>query len=97
MRTPYYKMPYCNGVNGPVWVNCRIPRCDGTNGPMDGPSQSGRCYQDYAYGISSYSSDPTAGRPYRTTGDKIEKYNYWDNNLYVQLPDDKKTEQTASF
>ena len=91
-------MPYCNGLNGPVWTNCRLPRCDGTNGPMDGPSQGGRCYQDYAYGIPSYSSDPTAGRPYRTTGDKIDKYNYWDHNLYVQLSDDeKKPEQAAKF
>merc|ERR1711998_773341 len=45
-----------------------LPTCTGTNGPMDGPASQG-CEQEQVTAIPHYNEDPTAGRPYKTTGD----------------------------
>jgi hypothetical protein len=63
VNTPYDKLPYCTGTNGPTDVNCRPDKCSGTNGPMDGPAGS-PCVRDA----------PTQGRPYETTGDLTRTY-----------------------
>ena len=93
VRTPWSKRPFCNGVNGPVNVNCRIPMCNGTNGPKDGPVGAGNCYQEYAYTIPSYSSDPTRGREFRTTGDRSSSYPdvaYWDTEFVMTQKEEAK-------
>merc|ERR1719265_2516031 len=64
-------LPICTGTNGPVGVNCQRTACTGTNGPMDGPASSG-CIRDEPDDIPHYNEDPTAGRPYQTTGDQQE-------------------------
>ena len=61
-------LPVCHGNNGPVGVNCARPICNGTNGPMDGHVGT-ECVTEEPATIPHYNTDPTAGRPYRTTGD----------------------------
>merc|ERR1719453_244450 len=62
-------LPECHGNNGPLGINCIAPKCSGTNGPKDGPTGT-PCLQDEPADIPHYNTDPTAGRPYGTTGDK---------------------------
>ena len=62
-------LPECHGTNGPLGINCIAPPCSGTNGPKDGPSGT-PCLQDEPADIPHYNTDPTAGRPYGTTGDR---------------------------
>ena len=68
VATPFADLPTCTGTNGPVFVNCKRTKCSGTNGPLDGPASSG-CEQEQVTSIPHYNEDPTAGRPYKTTGD----------------------------
>ena len=63
-------LPPCIGTNGPLGINCAVPTCTGTNGPKDGPSGT-PCNQEEVVSIPHYNTDPKAGRPYATTGDKI--------------------------
>ena len=62
-------LPECHGNNGPLGINCIAPPCSGTNGPKDGPTGT-PCLQDEPADIPHYNTDPTAGRPYATTGDR---------------------------
>ena len=62
-------LPECHGNNGPLGINCVAPPCSGTNGPKDGPTGT-PCLQDEPADIPHYNTDPTAGRPYATTGDR---------------------------
>ena len=62
-------LPPCHGNNGPLGINCAVPDCTGTNGPKDGPTGT-PCNQEEAASIPHYNTDPTAGRPYATTGDR---------------------------
>lgn len=62
-------LPVCHGNNGPLGINCRAPVCNGTNGPKDGPTGT-PCTQQEPDSIPHYNTDPTAGRPYGTTGDR---------------------------
>merc|ERR1712046_218736 len=62
-------LPECHGDNGPLGINCIAPPCSGTNGPKDGPTGT-PCLQDEPADIPHYNTDPTAGRPYATTGDR---------------------------
>ena len=68
VKQAWATLPFCNGVNGPTNVNCRLPKCDGTNGLLDGGRSSG-CIRDEPKSIPHYNRDPKAGRPYETTGD----------------------------
>ena len=94
VATPFADLPTCTGTNGPVFVNCKRTKCSGTNGPLDGPASSG-CEQEQVTSIPHYNEDPTAGRPYKTTGD-ITKTDVvpapaaypGQQSLYVQLRDD---------
>merc|ERR1719213_979377 len=61
-------LPACHGNNGPDGVNCDREVCSGTNGPMDGPSGT-PCTREQPAAIPHYNTDPTAGRPYQTSGD----------------------------
>ena len=61
-------LPKCHGNNGPDGVNCDREICSGTNGPVDGPSGT-PCTREQPDSIPHYNTDPTAGRPYQTTGD----------------------------
>merc|ERR1712031_143234 len=98
VATPFADLPPCTGNNGPVFVNCKRQSCSGTNGPMDGPASSG-CEQEQVVSIPHYNEDPTAGRPYKTTGD-ITKTDVvaapvpypGQQSLYVQLRDDPQPE-----
>merc|ERR1712151_771096 len=71
-----------------------LPTCTGTNGPLDGPASSG-CEQEQVTSIPHYNEDPTAGRPYKTTGD-ITKTDVvpapaaypGQQSLYIQMRDD---------
>merc|ERR1719313_2666467 len=98
VATPFADLPTCTGTNGPVFVNCKRTKCTGTNGPMDGPASSG-CEQEQVTSIPHYNEDPTAGRPYKTTGD-ITKTEVvpapaaypGQQSLYVQLGDDAHPE-----
>jgi hypothetical protein len=49
-------------------VNCKTPACTGTNGPLDGPTGVA-CTREEPAAIPHYNTDPTAGRPYATSGD----------------------------
>merc|ERR1719352_844812 len=62
-------LPECHGNNGPLGINCVAPPCSGTNGPKDGPTGT-PCLQAEPADIPHYNTDPTAGRPYATTGDR---------------------------
>ena len=62
-------LPPCHGTNGPLGINCEVPDCTGTNGPKDGPVGT-PCNQAEPDAIDHYNMDPTAGRPYATTGDR---------------------------
>ena len=62
-------LPPCHGTNGPLGINCEVPTCSGTNGPKDGPVGI-PCKQEEVTSIPHYNTDPTAGRPYATTGDR---------------------------
>ena len=62
-------LPECHGNNGPLGINCIAPPCSGTNGPKDGPTGT-PCLQDEPADIPHYNTDPVAGRPYATTGDR---------------------------
>ena len=62
-------LPECHGNNGPLGINCIAPPCSGTNGPKDGPTGT-PCLQGEPDDIPHYNTDPTAGRPYATTGDR---------------------------
>ena len=68
VKQDHKTLPFCNGVNGPTNVNCRLPKCDGTNGILDGPA-GGSCRREQPKSIPHYNSDPKAGHPYETTGD----------------------------
>ena len=68
VKTAPKDLPTCTGTNGPVGVNCKRAACDGANGPMDGPASSG-CLRAEPAKIPHYNEDPTAGRPYGTSGD----------------------------
>merc|ERR1719230_1378101 len=61
-------LPACHGNNGPDGKNCARETCSGTNGPMDGPSGT-PCTKAEPDDIPHYNTDPTAGRPYQTSGD----------------------------
>ena len=61
-------LPKCHGNNGPDGVNCAREVCSGTNGPMDGPAGT-PCTKEQPESVPHYNTDPTAGRPYQTTGD----------------------------
>ena len=61
-------LPKCHGNNGPDGVNCDREICSGTNGPVDGPSGT-PCTREQPDSIPHYNTDPTAGRPYQTSGD----------------------------
>jgi hypothetical protein len=61
-------LPPCHGNNGPLGINCAVPVCNGTNGPKDGPTGT-PCTAEEVASIPHYNTDPTAGRPYATTGD----------------------------
>ena len=61
-------LPACHGNNGPDGVNCARETCSGTNGPMDGPSGT-PCTREEPDAVPHYNTDPTAGRPYQTSGD----------------------------
>ena len=61
-------LPECHGNNGPDGVNCTRPICNGTNGPLDGHSGA-PCTREEPAAIPHYNTDPTAGRPYQTSGD----------------------------
>ena len=61
-------LPPCHGNNGPDGVNCAREVCNGTNGPMDGHSGT-PCTREEPADVPHYNTDPTAGRPYQTTGD----------------------------
>ena len=62
-------LPPCHGTNGPLGINCEVITCTGTNGPKDGPVGT-PCNQEEVAAIPHYNTDPTAGRPYATTGDR---------------------------
>ena len=62
-------LPPCHGTNGPLGINCEVQTCTGTNGPKDGPVGT-PCNQESPASIPHYNTDPTAGRPYATTGDR---------------------------
>jgi hypothetical protein len=62
------QLPPCHGNNGPDGVNCQREVCSGTNGPLDGPTGT-PCTREEPASIPHYNQDPTAGRPYQTTGD----------------------------
>merc|ERR1711990_1122477 len=62
------KLPACHGNNGPDGVNCAREVCSGTNGPVDGPSGT-PCTKEEPDAVPHYNTDPTAGRPYQTSGD----------------------------
>ena len=62
------KLPECHGNNGPPGVNCKTVACTGTNGPLDGPTGTA-CTRDEPASVPHYNTDPTAGRPYATSGD----------------------------
>merc|ERR1719331_982508 len=61
-------LPACHGNNGPDGKNCDKEVCSGTNGPKDGPSGT-PCTREQPDDIPHYNTDPTAGRPYQTSGD----------------------------
>ena len=61
-------LPKCHGNNGPDGVNCAREVCSGTNGPMDGPAGT-PCTREQPDAVPHYNTDPTAGRPYQTSGD----------------------------
>jgi hypothetical protein len=61
-------LPNCHGNNGPDGTNCDREVCSGTNGPMDGPSGT-PCTREQPAAVPHYNTDPTAGRPYQTSGD----------------------------
>ena len=61
-------LPECHGNNGPDGVNCTRPICNGTNGPLDGHTGA-PCTREEPAAIPHYNTDPTAGRPYQTSGD----------------------------
>merc|ERR1711988_1883845 len=61
-------LPACHGNNGPDGINCAREVCSGTNGPVDGPSGT-PCTKEQPDDIPHYDTDPTAGRPYQTSGD----------------------------
>jgi len=63
-----YTLPPCHGTNGPDGVNCVRQACSGTNGIKDGPVGT-PCERAQPDNIPHYNTDPTAGRPYETTGD----------------------------
>jgi len=63
------QLPPCHGTNGPMGINCEVQACNGTNGPKDGPVGT-PCNQAEPASIPHYNTDPTAGRPYATTGDR---------------------------
>ena len=88
---PYETLPFCNGVNGPDGVNCRIEGCTGTNGVKDGPVGSS-CDRAQPKFIPHYTEDPTRGRRYETTGDLtrnslVEKSNQQKLVSFLQLED----------
>merc|ERR1712048_1094459 len=62
------KLPPCHGNNGPDGKNSKREVCSGTNGPMNGESGT-PCTKEEPDAIPHYNTDPTAGRPYQTTGD----------------------------
>ena len=66
-------LPPCTGTNGPDGVNCQRPACDGANGPVD-HGVGAPCTRDEPAAIPHYNTDPTAGRPYATTGDITPTY-----------------------
>ena len=68
VKTKPGELPLCHGTNGPDGVNCARDMCNGTNGPKDGESGT-PCQQAEPAAIPHYNADPTAGRPYATTGD----------------------------
>lgn len=61
-------LPECNGANGPDGINCARAECSGTNGPKDGPIGT-PCTRAEPGEVPAYTTDPSAGRPYQTTGD----------------------------
>jgi hypothetical protein len=61
-------LPACHGNNGPDGKNCAKETCSGTNGPLDGPAGT-PCTHEEPDAVPHYNTDPTAGRPYATTGD----------------------------
>ena len=85
VKTAPKDLPFCTGTNGPVGVNCKRPACDGANGPMDGPASSG-CIRDEPAKIPHYNEDPTAGRPYGTTGDQTRSDYVPSPAVYDQVP-----------
>jgi len=68
VKTEAGKLPECHGNNGPDGVNCKRATCNGTNGPKDGETGT-PCTQEEPDKVPHYKTDPTAGRPYATTGD----------------------------
>ena len=62
------KNPLCHGTNGAPGVNCKVEACTGTNGPLDGHVGT-PCTRAEPDAVPHYNTDPTAGRPYATTGD----------------------------
>ena len=67
VKTAPGQLPVCHGTNGPDGVNCQRAVCDGTNGPKDGESGT-PCTLPEPAAIPAYSTEPTAGQPYATTG-----------------------------
>merc|ERR1711981_405428 len=89
-------LPACHGNNGPDGVNCAREVCSGTNGPMDGPSGT-PCTREEPANVPHYNTDPTAGRPYQTSGDlthstppewKGDNHNTSDSGRFAQVSGD---------
>jgi len=71
VKTKPGDLPVCHGTNGPDGVNCQRATCDGTNGPKDGESGT-PCTLPEPAAIPAYSTEPTAGQPYATTGNNAK-------------------------
>merc|ERR1711937_523729 len=87
-------LPKCHGNNGPDGVNCDREVCSGTNGPVDGPSGT-PCTREQPDDIPHYNTDPTAGRPYQTSGDitptspeATTAHSWPASQSFVQIKDD---------
>jgi len=67
VASKYEDLPECHGTNGPEGKNCKMFPCTGTNGPKDGPVGT-PCITAEPASIPHYNTDPTAGNPYKDTG-----------------------------
>lgn len=92
VKTPPGSLPPCHGTNGPDGVNCVRQTCDGTNGPKDGESGT-PCTTEEPAAIPAYSTDPTAGSPYATTGNLTPTYP--GANTELQMRGDNEPEKVS--